>query len=230
MEERTRMAHELHDSLAQTLVSLRFQVRVLDETLHQDDGQPTWQALEIIENTLDEANTELRTLVARFRAPMSKHGLIPGVEKAIERFRSECTIPVYLQKEWPDTPLPPNKELQVLRIIQESLANIRKHSQANAVRIMMRGDRQGNRTILIEDDGVGFVQLQEKDGRHLGEHIGLKILRDRARQLNGQLKIESETGEGTRIELTFTVAQRQNDPIIKPLSIGILNEPKSTHH
>lgn len=230
MEERTRMAHELHDSLAQTLVSLRFQVRVMDETLHQNDDKATWQALEIIENTLDEANTELRTLISRFRAPMSKRGLLPSVEKAIERFRSECTIPVFLQKEWPDTPLPPNKELQVLRIIQESLANIRKHSQANAVRIMMKGDRKGLRTVLIEDDGVGFKQLEEKNGRHLGEHIGLKILRDRARQLNGNIKIESETGEGTRIELTFKIDNQQNDHVIKPLSIGILNEPQSTHH
>lgn len=230
MEERTRMAHELHDSLAQTLVSLRFQVRVLDETLHQGDDKSTWQALEVIENTLDEANTELRTLISRFRAPMSKRGLIPSVEKAIERFRTECTIPVFLQKEWPDTPLPPNKELQVLRIIQESLANICKHSQANAVRIMMRGDRQGNRTVLIEDDGVGFNQDEEKNGKHLGEHIGLKILRDRARQLNGSIKIESEIGEGTRIELTFKIDNQQNDHVIKPLSIGILNEPQSTHH
>lgn len=231
MEERTRMAHELHDSLAQTLVSLRFQVRVLDETLQQDDEKSSWETLELLENTLDEANTELRELISRFRAPMSKRGLLPSVEKAIERFRSECTIPVFLQKEWPDTPLPPNKELQVLRIIQESLANIRKHSQANAVRIMLKGDQHGNRTVLIEDDGVGISNLKKtKDNKHLGEHIGLKILKDRAKQLDGNLKIESEAGEGTRIELNFKVNTPKPDHVIKPLSFRNPHEPQSSHH
>lgn len=231
MEERTRMAHELHDSLAQTLVSLRFQVRVLDETLQQDDEKSSWETLELLENTLDEANTELRELISRFRAPMSKRGLLPSVEKAIERFRSECTIPVFLQKEWPDTPLPPNKELQVLRIIQESLANIRKHSEANAVRIMLKGDQHGNRTVLIEDDGVGITGLpDETQTQHLGEHIGLKILKDRAKQLDGNLKIESEVGEGTRIELNFKVNTPKPDHVIKPLSFRNLHEPQSSHH
>lgn len=231
MEERTRMAHELHDSLAQTLVSLRFQVRVLDETLQQNDEKSSWETMELLENTLDEANTELRELISRFRAPMSKRGLIPSVEKAIERFRSECTIPVFLQKEWPDTSLPPNKELQVLRIIQESLANIRKHSQANAVRIMLKGNQHGDHTVLIEDDGVGINDFStSKDNKHLGEHIGLKILKDRAKQLGGTLKIESEAGEGTRIELNFKVNVPKPDHVIKPLNIRNLHEPKSSHH
>jgi len=87
MEERTRLAHELHDSLAQTLASIRFQVRVLDETLHQGDEAGVWQELERIENSIDDANTELRELIAHFRAPMDKRGLIPAIEQSVERFR-----------------------------------------------------------------------------------------------------------------------------------------------
>jgi len=201
MEERTRLANELHDSLAQTLVSMRFQVRVLDETLHQEDEASTWQELERIENTLDEANTELRELIAHFRAPMDKRGLIPAVEQVIQRFRSASTIPIFLQKEWPNINLPIEVEMQVLRIVQETLVNIRKHSQAKAVRVFLSGDNHGQFRILVEDDGVGISSPSGPNAQ--GEHLGLTIMKDRAKRIGGELQIESERGEGTRVVLTF---------------------------
>jgi two-component system nitrate/nitrite sensor histidine kinase NarX len=200
MEERTRLANELHDSLAQSLASLRFQVRVLDETLHSGDESALWQELERIENSLDEAYTELRELIAHFRAPVDKRGLIPAVQQAIERFRRDSQINAYLQMEWDNTTLPPDVEMQVLRIIQEALANIRKHSRANAVRVIMRKRPNDEFMILVEDDGVG---MQEPGDGGPGEHIGLKILHERAARIGGVLRIESEPGEGTRVILTF---------------------------
>jgi two-component system nitrate/nitrite sensor histidine kinase NarX len=202
MEERTRIAHELHDSLAQTLASVKFQVRVLDETLHQGDEATTWAELEKIENSIDEANTELRELIAHFRAPVDRRGLLPAVERTVERFRHEGDIHIFLQKEWPSRELPPDVEIQVVRIIQEALANVRKHSEANVVRVLMRGNEHGDYIILVEDDGVGMSKQLAPDG-NAGEHVGLSIMRDRARRLRGQLRIESEPGEGTRVLLTF---------------------------
>lgn len=201
IQERNMLAHELHDSLAQTLASLRFQVRVLDETLQQSGGFEEIQEIEKIENSLDEAYLELRELIAHFRAPIDQRGLIASLEKIVQRFRKETGIAIFLQKEWDNSKLPINMELQVLRIIQECLANIRKHSQAHAVRVMMRCDREGHYWVLIEDDGVGFDK-PSKNG-HPGEHIGLSIMRERAAHLNGRVRIESEPGEGTRIQLTF---------------------------
>ncbi|MGV6859318.1 MAG: ATP-binding protein [bacterium] len=230
MDERTRMAHELHDSLAQTLVSLRFQVRVLDETLHQGDECTTWEALELLENTLDEANTELRELIYRFQAPVSKRGLVPSVERAIERFRSESPIPVFLQKDWEDQELDNDQELQVLRIIQEGLANIRKHSQAKAVRILMRSTKDHRFKVLIEDDGIGMSLPDENASTSLGEHIGLSILKQRAKQLGGEIKIESEPGEGTRIELMFSARKDQGTDNVHTFNIEKLYEPQATRH
>ncbi|MEO1846268.1 MAG: histidine kinase, partial [Pseudomonadota bacterium] len=89
LEERAQLANELHDSLAQTLASLRFQVRVLDDTLRQDNELAVWQEMERIQGSLDEANVELRELIAHFRAPVSKHGLMPGIRKLLSRFRKE---------------------------------------------------------------------------------------------------------------------------------------------
>lgn len=200
MEERTRLANELHDSLAQSLASLRFQVRVLDETLHSGKESALWQELEIIENSIDEAYTELRELIAHFRAPIDTRGLIPAVEQAVERFRRNSSISAFLQLEWDDTKLPAEVEIQVLRIIQEALANIRKHSEANAVRVLMRAARE-NFMVMVEDDGIGIQHKVMQGGP--GEHLGLNILSERAARIGGDLKIESESGEGTRVILRF---------------------------
>ncbi len=201
MEERTRLAHELHDSLAQTLASLRFQVRVLDQTVHQGNESALWQALEQVENSLDEAYRELRNLIAYFRGSGSPRGLVPAVEELVNRFRKESGINIFLQKEWSDVQLSAEREIQVLRIVQESLNNIRKHSHAQNVRVMLSDGSNGDLRMLVEDDGVGFDKPVMEGSA--GEHIGLSIMEERARRLGGKLRVESETGEGTRVLLSF---------------------------
>jgi two-component system nitrate/nitrite sensor histidine kinase NarX len=210
MEERTRLAHELHDSLAQTMASLRFQVRVLDESLRKGEEPAVWHELEQIENNLDEAYAELRELITHFRAPIDKRGLVPAVEHLATRFRNQTGIHVFLQQEWNVVQLPANIEVEVLRIIQESLNNIKKHSQAHTVRVILRSTPQGACHILIEDDGVGIDTTLDKDTRE--DHYGLNIMSERAKRINGKLKIESEPGEGTRITLTFKYSSNTKPP------------------
>ena len=202
MEERNRLAHELHDSLAQTLASLRFQVRVLDETIRGGQEPDVWHELEKIENNIDEAYSELRELITHFRAPIDKRGLIPAVEHLIERFQYQTDISIFLQKEWNVLQLPASIEVQALRIIQESLNNIRKHSQAHTVRVILRSDTHGDCSILIEDDGIGITDIPDENVT-LGDHLGLSIMHERAKRIGGTVKIESEPNEGTRILLKF---------------------------
>ena len=201
MEERTRLAHELHDSLAQTLASLRFQVRVLDENLRLGEEPAVWHELEKIENNLDEAYAELRELITHFRAPIDKRGLVPAVQHLVDRFRNQTGIHIFLQQEWNIVQLPPSIEVEVLRIIQESLNNIRKHSQAHTVRVILRSTAQGDCNILIEDDGVGIDSTIDTDTER--DHYGLNIMTERAKRINGEFRIESDAGEGTRITLHF---------------------------
>lgn len=202
MEERTLLAHELHDSLAQTLSSLRFQVRTLDETLQAGDQPAVRCHLSRITNSLDEANRELRELLTQFRAPMDHSGLVTAVEKVVDTFARDSGVDIFFQQEWHDSGLPANMEMQVLRIVQEALVNVRKHGQAHHVRVILRGDEiKRTGLILIEDDGVGFKQTDMED--RPGEHLGLSIMQDRARRLGGALRVESEVGEGTRVLLAF---------------------------
>ncbi len=201
MQERNTLAHELHDSLAQTLASLRFQVSMLSSTLADEGEAAAHREIDQIKNGLDEAYTELRELLAHFRAPIDARGLLPAIEDMVSQFRKQTGVHTFLQKEWDSTRLPANMEMQVLRIVQESLANIRKHAEAQNVRIMLRCNAEGNYRVLVEDDGVGM--REPAFSGHPGEHIGLSIMQERARYLGGELRIESEEGEGTRVLLTF---------------------------
>ncbi len=208
MQERTMLAHELHDSLAQTLASLRFQVNLLEKTL-RDSGNSTAKAeAEQLRNGLTEANNELRELLAHFRVNMDERGLIPATEALIDRFENESGIAVFFQNQCPDLQLPPIQEVQVLHIIQESLTNARKHSQAKNVRVLIRQTNNDHYHVLVEDDGVG-IDSQATSGQP-GEHVGLSIMEERARRINGILSIDSEAGEGTRIELDFPITREKS--------------------
>lgn len=206
LEERNALAHELHDSLAQTLASLRFQIRMLEDSLVQDDAcEVAMQDLERIRNGMDEAHTELRELLTSFRASVDGRGLSVALEKLVERFAAETGISTYFQRECVQVKLSSSEEMQMLRIVQEALTNIRKHASAHTVRVLLRC-RGGVYVLLVEDDGVGF-EGAAREG-HPGEHIGLSIMEERARRLGGELKIESESGEGTRVELIYKPQNR----------------------
>lgn len=200
MQERNRISYELHDSLAQTLASIRYQVRVLDEILHQSDEAGTWQQLEKIESAVDYANSELRGLIAHFQAPIRKQALVPAIQDLVKRFRAETDIHIFFQYTMKE-PLNLSDEthLEVTRIVQEALTNIRKHSQADVARIMMQIKETDRLHILIEDDGIGLPETIEQSAP--GLQIGLTSMKDRAKRLNASLTFESEEDEGTQIKL-----------------------------
>lgn len=208
LEERNALSHELHDSLAQTLASLRFQVQMLGDSLTGCDLPAAARGdLERLRNGLDEAHTELRELLASFRAPVERSGLVPALERLTERFRSATGAHVLFQNACRPLSLSATVELQVTRIAQEALNNARKHAQAQTVRVLLTGGRGGELVLLVEDDGVGFDAPPE--GAQAGEHIGLSIMRERARRIGADLRIESEPGEGTRVELRFCAEPRR---------------------
>ncbi len=207
MKERTLLAHELHDSLAQTLASLRFQVSIMEENILEDIRVNRDEVTRLHES-IDEAYREVRGLITHFRAPMNKRGLIPSLEQLISNFQANCNISIFFQNEW-SIDLQSEQEFQIVRIVQESLANVRKHSEAHAVRILARSPKNSEGfdldnklcEILIEDDGVGMKNPNLTNS--LGEHIGISVMEERARRIGGNISIETEAGEGTQILLTF---------------------------
>ena len=201
-EDRSAIANELHDSLAQSLASLKMQVRVLDDTLCQDNEVAIWKEMENIQAGLDEANIELRELITYFRLPVDGSGVVSAIEKAVSRFRLTSSIEAVLQNHWPAVNLPVEYERQVLRIVQEGLANVRKHSGADMVRILLNQAHDARR-VLIEDDGIGMSLTPSE----IDNHFGLSIMQERAGSIGATLQLESEPGDGTRIILTLPIMQ-----------------------
>jgi len=212
IQERNMLSSELHDSLAQTLASLKYQVANLDDSINGGDEQTAEREIAQIENSLDEAYTELRELIAHFRAPFDQRGLVASIEKSVDRFRKDTGILIFFQNEWGQEELPSTIEMQILRIVQESLHNIRKHSHAHAVRILLRGSKDDKHMLMIEDDGTGITE-PVMDGKP-GEHVGLSIMKERAQRLGGELTIESESGEGTRVILRFSSPQQSQQNLL----------------
>lgn len=205
IEERTRMAHELHDSLAQTLASLRFKVRLFDDSLNQGKEEVIWHELEGLENTIDDAYAELRSLITHFRAPIDGKGVVRAVQRLSERFRQETDIDVFFYHNWDLEVLSRDAEIEVVRIVQEALANVRKHSKAKSVRILMSSNKEGHCSVLVEDDGIGMPAERKKPNKETGEHIGLSIMEERAAKINGEIQFDSDEGEGTLVQLNFEV-------------------------
>ena len=201
-EDRSAITNELHDSLAQSLASLKMQVRVLDDTLRQDNEVAIWKEMENIQAGLDEANIELRELITYFRLPVDGNGVVSAIEKAVSRFRLTSSIEAVLQNHWPEVNLPVEYERQVLRIVQEGLANVRKHSGADMVRILLNQAHDARR-VLIEDDGIGMSLTSGE----IDNHFGLSIMQERAGSIGATLQLESEPGDGTRIILTLPIMQ-----------------------
>lgn len=204
IEERNIIGNELHDSLAQSLVSMRLHVKMLGEILFKKDLHGAQHEVRRLHLSLEEAHTSLRELLANFRSRMDERGLVPAIEDMVMQFQEETGIVSYFQNDCRDVILAPAQEIQVFRIIQESLANIRKHSDARTARILLRSDDNENYRLLIEDDGLGITPTSPAQR---GEHVGLAIMRERADQLGGALSIESDPGEGTRVQLTFSTSR-----------------------
>lgn len=206
VEARARFANELHDSLAQTLSGLRIQVRVLDETLHQGDEQVTWEEMEKLEDQVEEAVLELRSLIGQFRAPYQLQDIPSSVTKLVERCQRDTDLSVFFQNEWQSDNLAPDMRTDVIRIVQEALNNTKKHARASNVRVLIR-NRDGFCRIVVEDDGIGYDEQQLSGPVPLGEHVGLQIMAERAAKLGADLKCESEPGEGSRVMLEFEYRQ-----------------------
>jgi len=201
MEERNMIANELHDSLAQSLVSMRLQTKMMGETLYKKDIRHAQNEVRRLNTAIDDAHKSLRELLSNFRSKMDERGLVYAVNDLLYTFKQETGINTYVHcndsKE--HSGLSPAQEFQVYRIIQESLVNVKKHSGACNVRVLINRLPKDGCNVLIEDDGQGIEDI-EMDSEP-GEHIGLSVMKERADAIHGELQIESEPGEGTRVLL-----------------------------
>ncbi len=198
-QERLFLSQEIHDSLAQTIYSLKLQVSVLGNSLKQAKQLDAYHQVEALQVNITQANQELRELMCNFRVPLDPKGIEVSLENLVNRFKSEEGIATFLQVEG-KFKAEPEVEMQIMRITQEALSNIRKHAKARNVRILLTA--KPHPQLLIEDDGIGF-EKDQNTSEVMGNNIGMNIMKERAQRIGANIEVESERDEGTRITVNF---------------------------
>ncbi|PXX93736.1 histidine kinase [Marinobacter vulgaris] len=202
-EERTVIARELHDSLAQSLSYLKMQVARLrrlaitgeHEKIHND-------ILEELSTGLNSAYRQLRELLTTFRLKLDTPDLATALQQTVREFSERLGSEVRLEYRLPPQTLSPNEEIHTLQIVREGLANAVKHSEASEilVQVMFESPRV---QVRILDNGRGLPP-----GEQPAQHYGLIIMQDRARTLGGKVNVINRDSGGVEVTLSFVPKSR----------------------
>lgn len=202
--ERARVARELHDGAIQALFGIEMKIEAMRRESHRTPSAVESELGEI-QGLLRREVLALRELMQALRPPELDSGeQLPDVLAGlVERFRRESGISARFVPGGERISLSPAKALEMVRIVQEALVNVRKHSQARNVLVRLTGDR-GRYSLVIEDDGRGFEFEGHLSARELDDRrIGPAIIKERARIAGAELVVDSTPGAGARLELTF---------------------------
>jgi signal transduction histidine kinase len=206
-QERERLARELHDSLGQTLAAAHLQASSARLLLARGETAQTDECLERLTSMTSDAEADVREYLLGART-----GFAPGLpffallQEYMERYGRQyglqvaLTVPAQLEARG----LEPAAEVQLLRIIQEALSNVRKHACARSVQVTFSLS-DGTARIAIADDGRGFDPAPGAAGQ--GDGYGLRSMRERAEALGGRLEVISQPGHGARVEVYVPVGE-----------------------
>ncbi|MFQ5852792.1 MAG: ATP-binding protein, partial [Candidatus Binatia bacterium] len=198
LEERERIAHEMHDGLAQALGTLHLQISRAQELPKGDEPARMRAALEEIRRMAEGAYEDVRQAIFGLRTMDSRSlGLVPTLKEYLHGWSFQNGVAVDLEiRDERATRLSPEAELQLMRIIQEALTNVRKHAAARCVQVWL--ELEGDHVLItVADDGRGF-DLGELPGR-ARKCFGLETMRERAKSLGGSLEVHSRPGRGTSV-------------------------------
>ena len=209
LQERERLAHEMHDGMAQMLGYVNTQTIAVKKLLADDRTKEARTQLTRMEEIARDLYADVREGILGLRIASRKDGLFPGLQEYTERFTdmSGIKVEIRISPEAEHSHLTPAVEIQLIRIIQESLTNVRKHSHAGSVNIEIGLDGDGL-CALVVDDGQGFETTRlPSAGR---PRFGLHTMRERAEAVGGSFILEAAAGKGTSVKVCVPVPQ-QND-------------------
>ena len=198
LEERSVIARELHDSLAQSLSYLKIQVARLK--LHLNAGGSSAQIADVVEELklgINNAYRQLRELLTTFRLRIDGRGLSEALQETIREFSQRAGIEIGLHDRLLGHELDSSEQIHVLQVVREALTNVEHHAHARRADVRLAIEL-GRILVAVDDDGVGI-----KDAEPPTHHYGLAIMRDRAATLGGTLQVARRAEGGTRVELEF---------------------------
>ncbi len=202
LEERQRLAREIHDTLAQGFTSIVMNLEAAEQAL-PDDPDALQKHLDQARRTARNSLEQARRVVQDLRPnSLEQRSLVDAIERTAGRWREETGIPLTTTTTGEPIPLHPEIEVTLLRATQEALANIRKHAQATAVQLTL--SYIDDVVVLdVQDNGVAFDGAVPSP---LSGGYGLQAMRERAEQCGGSVTLESEPGEGTTVVVSIPIS------------------------
>ncbi len=195
-EERALIARELHDSIAQSLAFLKIQVELLRDAEGKGQFGAVRRAIDEIGTGVRECYGDVRELLLHFRTRADAEDIETALRVTLQKFEQQTGLSTRLVVEGHGVALPADVRIQVLHVVQEALSNVRKHAQAAQISVTVQPFPHWR--FEVADDGCGFDAR-----RDAGEnHVGLRIMRERAQRIGARADVFSRPGHGTRVVLT----------------------------
>ena len=206
MGERERLGRELHDGLAQLVAYLLVRIDTVTGLVNADRRPEAVAELERLRGVADDLYADVRESISGLRTRVSERGLLPAVHEYLEEFEERHGVAVRLQAEGLPSALPPLAEFQLFRIMQEALANVRKHSGAQQAWVSFACREPDALVMVVGDYGQGFdpAEVLGKPGRS----YGLATMRERAASVGGSFRVESRRGAGTRVTVELPIGRQ----------------------
>jgi PAS domain S-box-containing protein len=207
LQERERLARELHDCLGQALASAHLQAETAQVLLEQGATEQVAVQLRRLADVTQAANTDIREYLLGMKTELAaEKNFIVSLRTCLRKFSeyNTCQTELVVSPELETQFFDPTITLQLLRIIQEALTNVRKHAAAHTVRMTLARPRD-RLEVTLTDDGRGFEPSQ------LGDHggYGLRSMRERAESIGGIFEFHSAPGQGTRLQMRVPMAEPQ---------------------
>ncbi len=202
IEERRRIAREIHDGVAQSLSYLNLKTKSVSDLLTSKDTVQALTELNEIREVVQDTYEDIRESIDQLSTEIKSVSILAAMGNYVREFSSNNGIPIQFEVSKPFARLSPVAELQLLRIAQEALTNVRRHAMASGVELTLKNTADALE-MIVKDDGKGFDP--EKLEQSTPGYHGLSIIKERAEGLGGDVLITTAPGQGTEIKVHLPV-------------------------
>src|SRR6266540_3687952 len=201
MQERERLSRELHDGVAQLVADLLLRLDTIEDLVKAGRQQEAETELERLHRVAGEIYEDIGESLAGLRSDVAERGLARALQDYVDQFEERHHIPTSLRMDGAADQLSPLAALQLFRLVQEALTNVRKHAAAREATVTLTSNGPDQLRVVIADDGQGFTPGSQRNGQ--ARPLGLTSMRERVEALGGTFHVNSQPGSGTCVTATI---------------------------
>ena len=209
MQERARLSRDLHDGVAQLVAQLLVRLDTIKELVEANRPREAAGEIERLHGVADELYEDIGESITGLRTTVTERGLVRALQDYVDQFEERHQLPTSLRTDDAADRLPPLAALQLFRLIQEALTNVRKHAGAHAATVTLRSDGPDRLRVVIADDGQGFTAGSQGNGK--ARPLGLTSMRERVEALGGTFQVQSRPGAGTHVTATIPMPRTRRE-------------------